>query len=48
VFDTMLELKRDSATALVVVTHDRRLAARMDRLVELRGGRVIETGPRDA
>jgi len=44
VFSTMLALKRDSGTALVVVTHDRRIAAQMDRIVELRGGQVFEGG----
>src|ERR1700683_4882073 len=37
-FALMLELNREFGTSLVVVTHDGRLAARMDRGVELRGG----------
>jgi lipoprotein-releasing system ATP-binding protein len=40
VMDTMLRLKTDFGTALIVVTHDRRIADRMDRIVELRGGRL--------
>jgi lipoprotein-releasing system ATP-binding protein len=42
VLATMLALKRDFGTALIVVTHDRRIAAQLDRVVELRGGQVVE------
>ena len=34
----MLELNREIGTALVLVTHDHRLAARADRMLELSGG----------
>jgi lipoprotein-releasing system ATP-binding protein len=38
VFALMLELNRERGTSLVVVTHDMRLAARMERIYELDGG----------
>ncbi len=40
VFDLLLELNREIGTALVMVTHDRRLAARLDRTIELTRGHL--------
>jgi lipoprotein-releasing system ATP-binding protein len=41
VFELMLELNRERGTSLVVVTHDPRLAARMDGVYELLGGQLL-------
>jgi putative ABC transport system ATP-binding protein len=41
VIDLMFELNRDSSTTLVLVTHDKSLAARCDRIISLDGGLLI-------
>ncbi len=41
VIDLMFELNRDSSTTLVLVTHDKSLAARCDRIIGLDGGLLV-------
>ena len=40
VFGVMMELQKQAGTAIVVVTHDRELASRMGRVLELNAGRL--------
>jgi len=41
VIDLLLELRRERGLTVVVVTHDPAVAARMDRILELRDGRIV-------
>ena len=42
VYDVMLGLNKDLNTSMVVVTHDQSLAAKMDRILSLRDGKLSE------
>lgn len=45
VFAQMLELNHAQRTSLVLVTHDRKLARRLDRVLELHEGKLREVAP---
>ncbi|KGQ19286.1 Lipoprotein releasing system ATP-binding protein LolD [Lysobacter dokdonensis DS-58] len=45
VFAQMLDLNRAQRTSLVLVTHDRSLARRLDRVLELHDGKLRELAP---
>ncbi len=42
VVDLLFELNREAGTTLVLVTHDMELAAKTQRVLRLRGGKVVE------
>ena len=39
--DLLFELNREQGTTLIIVTHDRELASRCDRIIELRSGKLF-------
>jgi lipoprotein-releasing system ATP-binding protein len=41
VYQTLLELNEEFHTSLVVVTHDRKLASRMDRTLQMEDGKLV-------
>ncbi len=43
VYDTMLQLNQANNTSLVMVTHDLKLAERMDKIYRLENGRLVQT-----
>ena len=47
VFELMLELNQAQHTSLVLVTHDRRLARKLDRVMELHQGKLREVAKDD-
>ena len=47
VFALMLELNRAHGTSLALVTHDRSLARKLDRVLELHQGKLRELAPAD-
>jgi lipoprotein-releasing system ATP-binding protein len=45
VFNVMREFNRDHGTTFLIVTHDPRMAARCDRVVEILDGRIVRDEP---
>jgi putative ABC transport system ATP-binding protein len=44
VMQLMFEMNREAGTTLVLVTHDRSIAARCDRQLRIEAGRLVESG----
>jgi len=45
IVDLVFELNQEAGTTLVLVTHDDELAARTQRIIHLKGGRIISDAP---
>jgi putative ABC transport system ATP-binding protein len=45
VMGLMFDMNRESGTTLVLVTHDRQIAARCDRPLQIEAGRLFQPGP---
>ena len=43
VLQLLISLNREFSISFVIVTHDHSVAARMDRVVELKGGKLVDT-----
>lgn len=48
VFALMRDINKTQGTAFLIVTHDPRLAARCDRVIEIRDGTIVSDAPRTA
>jgi putative ABC transport system ATP-binding protein len=48
IMDLMFALNREQGTTLVLVTHDRQLAARCERCLLIQAGRLSEPGANQA
>jgi ABC-type lipoprotein export system ATPase subunit len=48
ILDALGEIHRRDGAALVVVTHDPKIAGRADRILEIRNGSVVESGARSS
>ncbi len=44
--DLIFQLNRDAGTTLILVTHDLELAQRTERIIRLKGGRIVSDAPR--
>lgn len=48
IYELLLALKQELATSFVVVTHDTRLAAKLDRTLQLQNGRLVNDLDRES
>ena len=42
IMDLLLDLNKESGTTLIIITHDRKIAAQAQRIIRLHDGRVRE------